>query len=108
MTKAPSKVCSNPSNLVFNDPALKVESCVLEKVRGNLVLLIRGFGFAILIVNSGREVKLRDKDGEVLADLSGNASSDVNLGDSFCALVSVLRSWSGFGGEEEAELVTFF
>lgn len=51
MTKAPSKVCSNPSNLVFNDPALKVESCVLEKVRGNLVLLICGFGFAILIVS---------------------------------------------------------
>ncbi|PHU27837.1 hypothetical protein BC332_06169 [Capsicum chinense] len=107
MTKAPSKVCSNPSNLVFNDPALKVESCVLEKVRGEFGATDLGFWFCDFDY-SGREVKLRDKDGEVLADLSGNASSDVNLGDSFCALVSVLRSWSGFGGEEEAELVTFF
>ncbi|KAK6794952.1 hypothetical protein RDI58_008405 [Solanum bulbocastanum] len=64
--------------------------------------------------SSSRDVKLQGKDGETLTDLSGSlgklhsddASKDVNLGDSFCALVSALRSWSGLD-VEEAELVNF-
>ncbi|XP_070056095.1 uncharacterized protein [Nicotiana tomentosiformis] len=55
-----------------------------------------------------------NKDGQTLTDQSGNlekvhikdVSYDVNLGGSFIALVSALRSWSSFD-VEEAELVNF-
>ncbi|KAM3319366.1 protein C7orf25 [Capsicum chacoense] len=76
------------------------KACVLE-------IKVESFSSSSRIADSRREVKLRDKDGEMLTGLSGNASDDVKLGDSFCALVAALRSWSGFGGEEETELVNF-
>ncbi|KAJ8536631.1 hypothetical protein K7X08_035032 [Anisodus acutangulus] len=57
--------------------------------------------------DSSREVKLQDRDGQTLGRLhTDDASNDVNLGDSFIALVSALRSWSAFD-VEEAELVNF-
>ncbi|KAG5617840.1 hypothetical protein H5410_017664 [Solanum commersonii] len=98
-----SSVTVRPSSIIlFFSNGL--QSCILEKLRGNLELLIWGLGFVILI----------GEDGETLTDLSGSlgklhsddASNDVNLGDSFCALVSALRSWSGLD-VEEAELVNF-
>lgn len=130
-----------------------LQSCILEKLRGEFGATDLGFGFCdfdcefydelededwvsvlgrsferacILeikvgsfsstsaISDSSRDVKLQGKDGETLTDLSGSlgklhsddASNDVNLGDSFCALVSSMRSWSSFD-VEEAELVNF-
>lgn len=130
-----------------------LQSCILEKLRGEFGATDLGFGFCdfdcefydelededwvsvlgrsferacILeikvgsfsstsaISDSSRDVKLQGKDGETLTDLSGSlgklhsddASNDVSLGDSFCALVSAMRSWSRFD-VEEAELVNF-
>ncbi|XP_060204354.1 uncharacterized protein LOC132632442 [Lycium barbarum] len=61
--------------------------------------------------DSSREVKLQDKDGETFTGFSGSMgklhsgdmSNDVNLGDSFCALVGALRSWSDL----DVEMVNF-
>lgn len=82
-------------------------ACILE-------IKIGSFSSSSAISDSSTDVKLQGKDGETLTDLSGSsgkmhsddASNDVNLGDSFCTLVSALRSWSGFD-VEEAELVNF-
>ncbi|XP_015067808.1 UPF0415 protein C7orf25 homolog [Solanum pennellii] len=82
-------------------------ACILE-------IKVGSFSSSSAISDSSTDVKLQGKDGETLTDLSGSlgkmhshdASNDVNLGDSFCALVSALRSWSGFD-VEEAELVNF-
>ncbi|KAH0762350.1 hypothetical protein KY290_018423 [Solanum tuberosum] len=110
-----SSVTVRPSSIIlFFSNGL--QSCILEDLRGEFGATDLGFGFCDFDCEFYDELEDEDsgKDGETLTDLSGSlgklhsddASKDVNLGDSFCALVSALRSWSGLD-VEEAELVNF-
>ncbi|MCD9641021.1 hypothetical protein HAX54_026834 [Datura stramonium] len=79
------------------------KACILE-------IMVASFSSSSAISDSSRDVKLQGKDGQSLPDLSGSLgklhTNDINLGDSFTALVSGLRSWSAFD-VKEAELVNF-
>ncbi|KAH0686838.1 hypothetical protein KY284_017391 [Solanum tuberosum] len=110
-----SSVSVRPSSIIlFFSNGL--QSCILEDLRGEFGATDLGFGFCDFDCEFYDELEDEDwgKDGETLTDLSrslgklhsDDASKDVNLGDSFCALVSALRSWSGLD-VEEAELVNF-
>lgn len=106
------KVGSFSSSSAISDPC----GPALSRTPHIAGALLRRTALFSAISDSSRDVKLQDKDGETLTDLSGSmgkmhtgdASNDVNMGDSFTALVSALRSWSAFDVEEEgAELVNF-